>query len=165
MPRGCKLGLGPHSAGSWTGKSDHTGSTLGSLQFCKRATQMWLQDLFDLKGRDEMKECQGRFCWLFVACHGAKHPCCTGQRQWEWAKGTGGCSPVALSIPSKGQAFPWSGWEHLQVQTQGLYHLWGESHSSPPTNSPRFCHGLHALCWNLLSEQTERDVLLLTLVW
>lgn len=40
VPRGCKLGLGPHSAGSCTGKSDHTGSALGSLQFCKPAAQM-----------------------------------------------------------------------------------------------------------------------------
>lgn len=32
---------------------------------------MQLQDLFDLKGKDEMKECQDRFCLLFVPCHGA----------------------------------------------------------------------------------------------
>lgn len=101
MPRGCKLGLGPHSAGSCAGTSDDNASALGSLQFCKCATQMYLQDPFDL----EVKERQDRFR-LPSICSNDEEQATTlhwsePRRVNKISRQTAGCLPVALSVPGK----------------------------------------------------------------
>lgn len=124
MPRGCKLGLGPHSAGSCTGKSHWLCLREPTvLQTCHPnvvTRPIWCEG----KGWDEGMS--GKILFALCTVLWSEQPCCTGQRQGEWAKGRAGWSPVALSVLSKGQAFTLSGWEHLQVQTQGLDHPWGE---------------------------------------
>lgn len=126
MPRGCKLGLRPCSARSCAGTSDGTGSALGSLQFCKPATQMCLQDPFDFEGRHGAKECQGRFRLLFVAWRGAS-------------------DRVALAGANKSEPKVWANcWllsctrrrANLHTVRLVLYPPEGESHPSPPTDRP-----------------------------
>lgn len=68
MPRGCKLGLGPHSAGSCTGKSDPIGCALGSLYFANLRPKSIHKTYVIWRGGMRWRNVRADFDWSLYHC-------------------------------------------------------------------------------------------------